>query len=605
MNPSFRLLALAALALAFPAQAYEFQLGGVSGSFDTRISAGVAVRTQDPASNLVGIANGGSAFSTNSDDANKQYDQAGDLVAAPVKILTDLTLSQGNVVFFARGGFGADLKNLQGELFRVSDYGEGREATVEELARKEDAVRGEIGRYAEVLDLHLSSSIDVFGRPLAWRLGRQILNWGESTFIQNGLNAILAANANRAGVPGAELEEVFVPANKLWLSIDLIEDVRVEGFYQLEWEKTIPFVSGSFFSTNDFVGIAGTRANLGFGRVSENSPAGTPCDEPTTQPNCVAFGSTVPRAADREPSDSGQYGGVLHVYTPVLGGTSIGFYATNYHSRLPLISGISRTDGTASAQTSAYVVEYPEDIQMYGVSAALPGPWGTSVQGEYSYKVDQPLQLDDVELLLAGLGAPNQITGNVPFPTSLGNQYIRGWRRHDVGNVNGSMTKLFGPNLLPGSDSVLLITEVGATFAHGLPDPGELRYEAPGTPLPGDARGAVIGNLTDENGPIVEPGQYATATSWGYRIAAQATYNNVFGRFVMRPALRFDHDVNGVTPSPLGNYVEGRKQLQAGVAFEYLSNWQLDLGYTVFTGAGRQNLLRDRDFAQMALRYAF
>ena len=44
-----------------------------------------------------------------------------------------------------------------------------------------------------------------FGRPLAWRIGRQILNWGESTFIQNGLNAILAANANRAGVPGAEV----------------------------------------------------------------------------------------------------------------------------------------------------------------------------------------------------------------------------------------------------------------------------------------------------------------------------------------------------------------------------------------------------------------
>lgn len=600
MNSSLRLTALAAAVLALPAQAFEFSLGGISGSLDTRLSAGVAVRLQDPAADLVGIANGGTAFSTNSDDANKEFDSSGDVVSAPIKILTDLTLSQGGFVFFARGGFGADLVNLQGENFRASDYGGDREASLEELARKEEAVRGAVGRYAEVLDLHLSSSIDVFGRPLAWRIGRQILNWGESTFIQNGLNAILAANANRAGVPGAELEEVFVPANKLWLSMDLVENLRVEGFYQLEWEKTIPFVAGTYFSTTDLVPIGGTRANLGFGRVTENAPAQTGCEAPPVQGvNCVPFGSSIPRLPDREAGNSGQYGGALHVFTPMLGGTSIGLYATNYHSRLPLISGLSRTDGTASSQTAGYLIEYPEDIQMYGISASLPGPWGTSVQGEYSYKVDQPLQLEDVEILLAGLGAPNQITGNVPFPVSLGNQYLRGWRRHDVGNVNGSITKLFGPGLLPGSDALLLITEVGATFAHGLPDPSELRYEAPGTSLPGDPATAASQGLP------AEPGQYATATSWGYRIAAQATYNNVFGRFAMRPSLRFDHDVNGVTPTPLGNYLEGRKQVQAGVAFEYLGQWQLDLGYTIFTGAGRQNLLRDRDFAQAAIRYAF
>lgn len=598
--------ALFAVALSPIAHAASFDLGPIRGQFDTRLSAGVAVRMQDPSANLLAIANGGTAFSTNSDDANKQFDSAGDVVAAPVKILTDLTLSGGGFVLFARGGFGADLANLKGELFRESDYGPGREASLDELDAKEKAVRGEVGRYAEVLDLHLSSSFDVFGRQLAWRVGRQILNWGESTFIQNGLNAILAANANRAGVPGAELEEVFVPANKLWVSMDVVEDVRFEAFYQLEWEKTRAFASGTYFSTNDFVAVGGTRANLGFGRVTENMPADSLCAEPTTLPNCVAFGSSIPRAPDNEASNSGQYGGAIHFFTPALGGTSVGLYAANYHSRLPLISGISRTDGTASSQTSGYLIEYPEDIQMVGLSASLPGPFGSSLQGEYSYKVDQPLQLDDVELLLAGLGAPNQITGNVPFPVSLGNQYIRGWRRHDVGNVNGSLTKLFPPSFLPGADSVLLVVEAGATFAHGLPGNDVLRYEGPGTPLPGDVRGAIIGNLTDENGqPIVEPGQYATRTSWGYRIATVATYNNVFGRFVMRPSLRFDHDVNGITPSPLGNYVEGRKQVQTNVSFEYLSQWQFDLGYTAFTGGGQQNQLRDRDFAQAAIRYAF
>ena len=584
------------------AMATPFELGSVRGSIDNRLSAGVAVRTQDPQANLLGIANGGTAFSTNSDDANKEFDSAGDLVSAPVKLLTNLTLEAGAFTLFARGGFGADLVNLQGENFRRSDYGPGREASLAELDRKEADVRGEVGRYAEILDLHLSSSFDVFGRPLAWRIGRQVLNWGESTFIQNGLNAILAANANRAGVPGADLEEVFIPSNNLWASIDLTPSIRIEGFYQLQWEKTVPFASGTFFSTNDFVGEGGTRANIGFGRVTENAPALTGCSAPPVAgANCVPFGSSIPRAPDREASDSGQFGGALHFYTDAMGGTSVGVYATNYHSRLPLLSAISRTDGTASTQSSAFLIEYPEDIQMYGASFSMPGPFGSAVQGEYSMKVDQPLQLDDVELLLAGLGGFNQITpgNNVPFPTSLGNQYIRGWRRHDVSNFNASALKQFPPGVLPGADSLLLITEVGATLVHGLPENSTLRYEAPGTPLPGNPAVAAAQGLP------VEQGQYATPTSWGYRIALQATYNNVFGRFAMRPALRFDHDVNGVTPSPLGNYVEGRKQIQAGVAFEYLGQWQLDLGYTVFTGGGQQNQLRDRDFAQAAIRYAF
>ena len=593
---------LFAAAAASPAMATPFELGGVRVSIDNRLSAGVAVRTQDPQANLLGIANGGTAFSTNSDDANKEFDSAGDLVSAPVKLLTNLTLEAGAFTLFARGGFGADLVNLQGENFRRSDYGPGREASLAELDRKEADVRGEVGRYAEILDLHLSSSFDVFGRPLAWRIGRQVLNWGESTFIQNGLNAILAANANRAGVPGADLEEVFIPSNNLWASVDLTQSISIEGFYQLQWEKTVPFASGTFFSTNDFVGDGGTRANLGFGRVTENAPALTGCAAPPVAgANCVPFGSTIPRAPDREASDSGQFGGALRFYTDAMGGTSVGVYATNYHSRLPLLSAISRTDGTASTQSSAFLIEYPEDIQMYGASFSMPGPFGSAVQGEYSMKVDQPLQLDDVELLLAGLGGFNQITpgNNVPFPTSLGNQYIRGWRRHDVSNFNASALKQFPPGVLPGADSLLLITEVGATLVHGLPESATLRYEAPGTPLPGNPAVAAAQGLP------VEQGQYATPTSWGYRIALQATYNNVFGRFAMRPALRFDHDVNGVTPSPLGNYVEGRKQIQAGVAFEYLGQWQLDLGYTVFTGGGQQNQLRDRDFAQAAIRYAF
>lgn len=593
-------LALGAALLASPAQAMRTSVGDIDISLQNRISFGLAMRTESPDSDLLGIANGGTAFSTNFDDANQNFDSAGEIFSAPLKLLSDFTASWSGFTLFARGGFGFDGVLHRRDNFDAANYGPGTEASVAELEAKNDAVRSEVGRYAEVLDLHLSASHRVLNRTISWKLGRQIINWGESTFIQNGLNAIVAANANRAGAPGAELEEVFVPSANLWASMDLTSNIGIEGWYQLEWERTEPFTSGTFFSTNDFVATAGTRANIGFGRVPENSPPGTPCAAPPAPGTpCVPFGSSIPRNADNEPSDSGQFGGAMRIFVPALAGADIGLYATRYHSRLPLISGISRTDTTATTQTAAFRIDYPEDIQMFGTSISLQGPFGVSIQAEYSYKLDQPLQLDDVEILLAGLGAPNQIIDNTPVPTSLGNQYIRGWRRHDVQQAIVAFTQVFGPNLVPGSSRTLWLFEAGYNRVNGFPDSSDLRYEAPGTPLPGNAATAASQGLP------VETGQFATRSSWGYRTAVAATYNNVFGTFNVTPSLRYDHDVNGITPSPIGNFVEGRKRLQSNVEFDYLAQWQASIGYTMFFGGGRQNLLADRDFVQLALRYAF
>lgn len=590
----------AALLATSPAHALSASIGDIDMTLQNRISFGMAIRTRDPDPALLGIANGGNAFSTNFDDANKNFDSAGDIFTAPLKLLSDFTAHWGEYTLFARGGFGFDAVLHRRDNFDPANYGPGTEASLAELEDKNDAVRSEVGRYAEVLDLHLSARHRVFDRTLSWRLGRQIVNWGESTFIQNGLNAIIAANANRAGVPGAELEEIFIPTAKLWVAMDLTLNVSAEGWYQLQWERTEPFASGTFFSTNDFVAAGGTRANLGFGRVPENSPPGTPCAAPPAPgTQCVPFGSSIPRAPDNEASDSGQFGGALRFFVPALAGADIGVYGARYHSRLPLISGISRTGPASSTQTSAFQIDYPEDIQMLGSSISLQGPFGASIQAEYSYKIDQPLQLDDVELLLTGLGAPSQLADNTPIPTTLGNQYIRGWRRHDVHQTIVAVTQAFGPNLIPGSSQSLMLVEAGYIRVNGFPDNSELRYEAPGTPLPGDPATAAAQGLP------VEPGQFATRSSWGYRALLATTYNNVLGGMNVTPRLRFDHDVNGMTPLPLGNFVNGRKQIGVGMRFDYMSSWQADIGYTVFFGGGRQNLLADRDFVQLSLGYAF
>ncbi|MDX2298765.1 MAG: DUF1302 family protein, partial [Xanthomonadaceae bacterium] len=71
------------------------------------------------------------------------------------------------------------------------------------------------------------------------------------------------------------------------------------------------------------------------------------------------------------------------------------------------------------------------------------------------------------------------------------------------------------------------------------------------------------------------------------------------------PRVAFNHDVNGTTPGPGGNFVEGRKSLTLGTEFIYLNQWSFDASYTSFFGAGDRNLIRDRDFVSFSVRYSF
>ena len=73
----------------------------------------------------------------------------------------------------------------------------------------------------------------------------------------------------------------------------------------------------------------------------------------------------------------------------------------------------------------------------------------------------------------------------------------------------------------------------------------------------------------------------------------------------MSPRLAFTHDVYGVTPGPFSAFVEDRKALGVGVGLNFLNAWTVDLSYTSFFGAGRFNLLRDRDAFRFNLTYYY
>jgi hypothetical protein len=155
-----------------------------------------------------------------------------------------------------------------------------------------------------------------------------------------------------------------------------------------------------------------------------------------------------------------------------------------------------------------------------------------------------------------------------------------------------------------GYDQLSTFVESALVHVHDLPSPEVLAYDAPGTSTmnPGTA---ALNPATAFGLPITPYSAYATASSWGYKAAARFTYNNVFGVFTVEPTFLFQHDVNGVTPTPIVNFVEGRRQLNSILSVNYLQAWTFDLGYAMYFGGGAKNLVSDRDYVDFAVKYAF
>lgn len=598
--------------LSSPVQSFQFSSGAFSGNWDNTLSFGVASRVSDRDSALLGVTSttlpngtsrpgslGGTGFSVNTDDGNLNYDKG--IVSTVLRLNSELEIVHNS----GWGGFA--------RVLAFYDY-ENEKRTREKIDLTDDALEL-VGSDLRLQDAYIFGSFDIGSSPAELRLGRQVISWGESTFIQNGINIINPIDVTQIRLPGAELRNALEPLAMAWGSFGVGNNSSLEAFYQFQWKETDPEPSGSYFSTNDFATDGGSKLMLGFGSVPDIVPFGPAA---ASAIGASPVGVAVPRGDDKEPENGGQYGLSYQVFLPNLQDTELGFHFVNYHSRLPIISAITGTPaglaGGDYAGSARYFVEYPEDIKMLGLSFNTEaGNSGWALQGEYSYKIDAPLQVDDVELLFAALsplaiperaaGAPglgsllaarNQVApGGVGFGT-----VIPGFIERDVSQVQVTTSKLF-PQVV-GADVLFLIGEVGVTHVHNMPSKNTLRLEAPGTTTSANPALTAAGVQ-----PATESsGAFPDATSWGYRLRGSLTYNNAIGAWALIPRIAWRHDVSGITPGPGGNFRQGRKAISVALEADYQSKWNMELRYTNFFGADRYNLINDRDFVSFTIRYS-
>jgi hypothetical protein len=653
------------LLMAPAAQAFEFSRGELTGSLDTTVSYGYSWRVEERDDDLVaksffnpllctqnvplgaipvgpgrcsstGGVPGSAAqlaapgrFSANRDDGNLKYDD-GDAISNAFKITSEISLNWRTWGAFARATYFYDFENAdRDDLTQIA--------------------KDRIGQRFRMLDAFVFKDFELgddgaLGGTV--RLGRQVVSWGEGTFIQNGINVINPVDLSALRVAGAELKEAFLPIDMAWGSINLSENVALEALYMFEFEEIEVDASGTFFSANDFGTPGGTYVMLGFGTTPQPvnnperfgstcyaGPAGFATSDrfaelsaiygPATAAQIIAIGcgNAVGRIEDRAASDEGQFGLALRWYAEALNETEFGFYFLNYHSRVPLLSGRAVNSPTVGAASGRFFVEYPEDIQMFGLSWNTTLPGGIAWQGEVSHRPNAPLQVDDVELLFAALSPLNPFipAPALRFNSQLGQfalgQEVRGWREHEISQLQMTFTKAFAEVL--GANQLALVAEVGGTEVWDLPNQSELRYEGEGTDTGGgcdvedvNAAGGIGGAGALLFGclrnPLTQTGGFPTAFSWGYRLAARADYSSAFGTpLTLSPRLAFNHDVNGITPGPGGNFLEDRKSLTLGVEANYLNQVIFDLSYTQFMGAESFNQIHDRDFASFTVKYSF
>jgi len=601
-NPSLPLRVTSLAAIAFglgcagPAAAFQHSFGSLDLSLDTRLTEGVSLRVESRDPDLIGISHGGKAYSNNADLGDLNF-SPGSVTNAVSKITSAMQLTYGNYGVFMRANYTFDPTQVNKNFLPQDYFGAGHQYGDGTRRAANSAVQQEVGSNASILDAYAYGNFDFFGRSLNVKVGRQVLNWGESTLVLNGLNSIVAVDANRAYTPGLELDEVTIPTGMVFAAMNLVENVSAEAFYQFEWNHSIAAATGSYLSTNDYVGPGGVAGNIDYGRATEYAAPGSACVGFPAGVSCVPYGGSIPRGPDIRAKDAGQYGGALRFSIPALNSLELALYAANYHSRLPVFSTYSVASGNQDASTASVFAEFPQDIHMLGSSFNMSLPFGFALQGEYSFKQNQPIEIDDVEQSLADLGAPSQID---PVPgATLGNQYIRGFRRKPVSLFDVGTTKIFSPSTWFGYDDLALIGEIALVHVNDLESESVLRYEGPGTFLPGDARGAAI------SGVPVQQGGYATSTSWGYKVLARASYNNVLPALAFLPTLRWEQDVGGVTPAPLDNFVRGSRVLSPIAGFRYRNDTTAELGYAYYFGGGQGNLIRDRDYAFFDVKYSF
>jgi hypothetical protein len=320
---------------------------------------------------------------------------------------------------------------------------------------------------------------------------------------------------------------------------------------------------------------------------------------------------TIPRLSDERAGSQGQWGMALRYFADVIR-TEFGAYYIRIHDKRPSVGYVvepadlvirtyinaeewgpfanataaqlggfgwrlADTTLASAAVPVGYFAEYPEGINIFGLSAATE-LFGIAWGAEVSYQNRLPVPIDG-ELTLRNLILEVTETGQ----RTKRSGFIREERWQ--AQLNAIATLGPGDAYVGAIVRALHISSIAVTLEAAL-----VKFPS----LDSD----VFYQPTNSGGQMDD-------LSWGYQTLITGFYDNPFGVPVtLTPRIGFAHDVYGNTPG-FYPFIEARKSFSAGVNLDYLGVWQFDLSYTNSFGAGAANMDNDRDFVAASVTYSF
>ena len=592
---------LISLMMAVQVQALEFYAGELEGTFDSDISIGASWRVEDRDESLT--------VDNNVDDSNLNYAN-GDAFSQVIKGSHSLSLNYKNYGGFIRGKYWHDFalenNNVDHGASNTATLGGDRGNTVTHNGGKlDDSGFNGLSKFtgAELLDAFVYASVEVGDMPLDIRLGKQVLSWGESTFIRGGINTVNAIDVNAFTRAGAELKEALLPTNMAFASLGLSDNTSIEAFYLLDYQETVMPGCGTYFSPTD--------------TISEGCNLST-----------VKFYDThLVRDEDgtRRPDSDRQFGFAMRYVLENLNDTELSLYWKTQHSTTPTQSAMKTNFSDAqlnaagqgavtqalvfnpllTAQQQGYIyvqgygqtaltnttfyTDYVEDQALTGLSFATT-IGDVAVSGEISHRLDVPLQINIAQFILVSTNA-DAIAASQGFGSSIlsddvdqisNGGEVDGYRLFDTSQAQFTAVKLFDGVL--GSDQLTLVAELAYTQVHGLKE-GEDEIKFGGS---------------DEG----DAGSFDTPESSGINLQLTAGYSNAFSGVHLQPKIFFSEGIEGNAPNATTGFKQGEQSLIVGVDANYLSLYKASLSYTQFWG-GEFSRKGDRDYMSASLGIQF
>ncbi|WP_118184361.1 DUF1302 domain-containing protein [Paraburkholderia phosphatilytica] len=592
-------LSLAVLgAASSSAWGYDFStgLGDLNGSWVSNLTAGAGIRTKSPSCSLTGDPN---AYGCG-DAANVNQWGGGDM--------GDLNYRKGQPFSTYLSATSELLLTMPSEGYKFMIRGTGMyDFLAGDTARTplSSTASAQVVYNAQLLDLWGEKDFNIGGEPAHVRLGNQVINWGESYFATNGINATNSVDVQKLLIPGTQLKQALLPAPMLSFAAGLGSGLSTEGYYQFQWNGNRYPPVGSYWSvsnnfgrgavpytvsTNNF-NVAGVDAGTIAGASSGNSATLSGINQGLVNGQFAGspYNSLGIPVSTRLPSEFKPEFGLKLNYRPKNLDVNFGFYYENYTDKSPVLSTLANGSNQFS---------YLQNRQLFGASANFGlGDW--AIGTELSYRPR------DAVALSSCYGAGGALDANTNGVSGVDCQQ---WvdRKKFQYDINGqlNLTQSQYPFLkLLHADLAVLTAELTWIYYPGLSSSGVTRTVngQSVTQVPAAGYYAWLNNSSGLGYPIAEA--QGTASSVGATVDFNWTYDGtVIPGWQVTPGITFADALYGYTPTFTANYLQGAKSLNFYVLFNQNPTvWQAGINFTAFFG-GHQTVgqpYADRNFVGM------